>query len=239
MIVDLADLSPTEDHAKAAAALERYTLRLATTAEDFALGHGVIDGVFGPTGEIERVETLRAWFDAGSLSAADAPITAWYHLVLCFDGAELAGVRDCFVTVDAANRRAVVLLSHSYVFEPHRRSGLAALIRTVPATLARRALGPNLSPLATGNPSAEPGSPRRAPDPADRCTSSAEAPMFTEALVCARSGVAATSGLARGSACAAAVRTSSATVIRARCSGDSPWSPPSNAASLSASVSPV
>jgi 4-aminobutyrate aminotransferase/(S)-3-amino-2-methylpropionate transaminase len=143
MIVDLADLSPTEDHAKAAAALDRYTLRLATTPEDFALGHGVIDGVFGPTGEIERVETLRAWFDAGSLSPADAPIQARYHLVLCFDGAELAGVRDCFVTVDAANRRAVVLLSHSYVFEAHRRSGLAALIRTVPATLARRALGPD------------------------------------------------------------------------------------------------
>ncbi len=137
-LLDLADLSPTEDAGKARAASERYTLRRAETAADFALGHAVLADVFGPTGEIERPETLRAWFDAGSLSAPDAPIRATYHLVLAFDtDGSLAGVRDCFVTVDPIARRAVVLLSHSFVFPRHRRGGLAALLRTVPATLAR------------------------------------------------------------------------------------------------------
>ncbi len=125
---------------KARAAAARFTLSEATEAE-FAEGHAVLADTFGPTGEIERPETLRAWFAAGSLSAPDAPIRAHYHLLLAHDqDGALAGVRDCFVTVDRVARRAVVLLSHSLVLEPYRRTGLAALLRTAPATLARRAL---------------------------------------------------------------------------------------------------
>jgi hypothetical protein len=94
------------------------------------------------TGEIERREMLEAWFAAGSLSAPNAPIS---REVPPGAGAgrerrQLAGVRDCFVTVDPAARRAVVLLSHSLVFPAYRRTGLAALLRTVPVALAREAL---------------------------------------------------------------------------------------------------
>jgi hypothetical protein len=54
------------------------------------------------------------------------------------DGA-LAGVRDCFVTIDPESRRVVVLLSHVLVLPPARRTGLAALLRAVPIALARAA----------------------------------------------------------------------------------------------------
>ena len=41
-LLDLADLSPTENAAKARAAAARYTLRRAATPAEFALGHGVL-----------------------------------------------------------------------------------------------------------------------------------------------------------------------------------------------------
>jgi len=144
-LYDPADVYAGEGADKAAAAAARFTLAPARTDADFTLGHRVIDGAFGPTGEIEREETLRAWFAVGSLSEPDAPIRAHYHLLLARDSdGALAGVRDCFVTVDPhANHgvgRAVVLLSHSFVLEDYRRTGLAALLRTAPVALARRAL---------------------------------------------------------------------------------------------------
>jgi 4-aminobutyrate aminotransferase/(S)-3-amino-2-methylpropionate transaminase len=140
-LYDPRDVYAGEGADKAAAAAARFTLAPACTDAEFTLGHGVIDGAFGPTGEIEREETLRAWFAAGSLSDPDFPIRAHYHMLLArdTDGA-LAGVRDCFVTVDPLARRAVVLLSHSFVVEDYRRTGLAALLRTAPVALARRAL---------------------------------------------------------------------------------------------------
>lgn len=141
----LRELYAGEGAEKVALAAARFTLASATTDAAFREGHGVIDATFGPTGEIERPETLRAWFEAGSLSPRDAPIRASYHLLLARESSEdaggaLAGVRDCFVTVNPATRRAVVLLSHSIVLPPYRRSGLAALLRTAPAVLARQAL---------------------------------------------------------------------------------------------------
>ena len=121
----------------------RHGLDLVPAAdlEAFDQGYALLNEQFGPTGEIERYETLRDWFLAGSLSPPGAPIPAWYHMILARgpDGA-LAGVRDCFVTVDAVAGRAVVLLSHSYVAPPFRRGGLAALLRGVPVVLARQAL---------------------------------------------------------------------------------------------------
>lgn len=117
------------------------SLELAADLPAFELGYQVLHRQFGPTGEIERFETLRDWFQAGSLSAPGAPIPAWYHLVLARGPqGQLAGVRDCFVTVDPAARRAVVLLSHSYVAPDFRRGALAALLRGVPVVLARQAL---------------------------------------------------------------------------------------------------
>ena len=139
--IDPADLHPGEGADRPREAAARYTLHPATTWADFDEAWGTLHSYFGPTGEIEREETLRAWFARGSLSEAGAPIRVTYHAVLARDrDGSLAGVRDCFVTVDAAARRAVVLLSHNLVLPDHRRSGLAALLRTVPVTLAREAL---------------------------------------------------------------------------------------------------
>jgi 4-aminobutyrate aminotransferase/(S)-3-amino-2-methylpropionate transaminase len=137
----LHDLYAGEGADKAAAAAARFSLGPAVSDADFEQGHAVLSDTFAPTGEIERPETLRAWFRAGSLSPDGVPIRAHYHLLLAHDAdGALAGVRDCFVTVNPATRRAVVLLSHSVVLPPYRRTGLAALLRTAPVALARSAL---------------------------------------------------------------------------------------------------
>jgi 4-aminobutyrate aminotransferase/(S)-3-amino-2-methylpropionate transaminase len=137
----LSDVAPGERLDKVAAAWERFVIREADSAAAFDEGFSTLFRAFGPTGEIERRETLEAWFRAGSLSAPDAPIRASYHLLLARDeGGVLAAVRDCFVTVDRAKKRSVVLLSHTLVLPAYRRTGLAALLRAVPAGLARRAL---------------------------------------------------------------------------------------------------
>ncbi len=141
MIPASEDIYSGEGVAKVKEALARFSLVPAVTEADFREGHAVLAAEFGPTGEIERPETLLAWFRAGSLSPAAAPIPAFYHLLLARDpDGALAGARDCFVTIAPAARRAVVLLSHSLVLPPYRRSGLAALLRTAPVALARTAL---------------------------------------------------------------------------------------------------
>lgn len=98
-----------------------------------------MDGYFGAKNEIERRSVLEEWLRR-PLVAGRVRVT--YHLVAWHDrgtGA-LAGVRDCFVGVDVERRLCGVLLSHSFVPPDHRRSGVAALIRTCPADLARRAV---------------------------------------------------------------------------------------------------
>ena len=143
MRVPLADVYAGEGVEKVRDALDRFRLEPARDAAAFDEGWRALDEEFGKNLEIERRDMLEAWFAAGSLSPSEAPISAWYHLVLARDAdGALAGVRDCFVTVDPAARRAVVLLSHSLVFPAYRRTGLAALLRTVPVALAREALLP-------------------------------------------------------------------------------------------------
>jgi hypothetical protein len=140
MIVDAADLYAGEGPDKIARALALYTLDLVRDPGPLAEGYEALDATFGARGELERFELLKAWF-SGSLSPPGAPITATYHMVLARDAAgRLAGVRDCFVTLDRAARRCVALLSHALVLPEHRRTGLAALLRAAPVALARGAL---------------------------------------------------------------------------------------------------
>ncbi len=135
------DLAPGEDRDKFELALGRFRVEEASTRADFEEGFATLFAAFGPTGEIERKSTLEAWFEKGSLSAPGAPIRATYHMVLARDAdGTLAGVRDCFVTVSPQSRRSIVLLSHTLVLPPFRRSGLAALMRTAPVGLAKREL---------------------------------------------------------------------------------------------------
>lgn len=140
-LIDLADMTQDEPIEKARQALERYRLEEVTTLAGFELGYSTLEAQFGLTADLERREVLEAWCLKGSLSPLDAPIQTRYHLVLAKDmDGSVAGVRDCFVALDAASRRCVVRLAHTLVLPEHRRGGLAALLRLAPFTLARRSL---------------------------------------------------------------------------------------------------
>ncbi|AUX27717.1 hypothetical protein SOCEGT47_083150 [Sorangium cellulosum] len=142
MIVDPRDVCPGEGPEKVARALARFSVDEVRDAASFDEGYAALDAVFGPKGELERREVLTAWF-AGEHTDPAAPVVATYHMLLArgVDGdGRLAGVRDCYVTLDRAARRCVVLLSHALVLPAFRRTGLAALLRAAPVALARRAL---------------------------------------------------------------------------------------------------
>lgn len=117
----------------------------------FDAAFGAMHGYFGPKNEIERREILEEWLRR-PLSEGSLRVT--YQLLAWRDrgtGA-LAGVRDTFVGVDLEQGLCGVLLSHSFVPEPYRRSGVATLIRTAPAAVARRevaaaGLDPQTTPI--------------------------------------------------------------------------------------------
>ncbi|WP_437577367.1 hypothetical protein [Sorangium sp. So ce887] len=142
MIVDPRDVCPGEGPEKVARALAQFSVDEVQGDAAFDEGYRALDAVFGPKGELERREVLSAWF-AGQKTDPAAPIVATYHMLLArgVDGdGRLAGVRDCYVTLDRAARRCVVLLSHALVLPAFRRTGLAALLRAAPVALARRAI---------------------------------------------------------------------------------------------------
>ena len=127
-------------------AAERYALEEVTgPGPAFDAAWRALDGFFGPRNEIERRDVLERWLTD---PVTDGPIRVRYHLVVAraADGS-LAGARDCFVTLDG--ERCVVLLSHSLVEPAHRRTGLAGLLRTAPAALARRAVADGGMPRET------------------------------------------------------------------------------------------
>jgi 4-aminobutyrate aminotransferase/(S)-3-amino-2-methylpropionate transaminase len=134
------DVPAGEGEAKVAAARARFRLTEATDRAQFELGYAMLEHQFGPAGEIERFDTLRSWFEGGWRTAKGQRVEAKYHLLLARDAdGAVAGVRDCFVTRDPERSRVVVLLSHSLVAPPWRRTGLAALLRAAPIALARAA----------------------------------------------------------------------------------------------------
>ena len=129
------------DRGKIAPAVERFTWRRAETGAEFALGYDALFREFERTADILPRSILERWFAAGSLSRPDDVIRCEYAMVLAHErttGA-FAGVRDCFVTLDRRTRRAVVLLTHTLVLPPFRRSGVAAILRSVPVLLAHDA----------------------------------------------------------------------------------------------------
>ncbi|EYF06030.1 hypothetical protein [Chondromyces apiculatus] len=139
------DVPASEGGDKVSAALQRFTLDVAVNQADFDTGYRALDAMFGPRGEIERPEVLLRWSSGPRHPPAAWPtqVQSAYHLILARDherSGDLAGIRDCFVTLDVRARRCVVLLSHTLVLPPYRRTGLAALLRAAPIGLCRRAL---------------------------------------------------------------------------------------------------
>jgi GNAT superfamily N-acetyltransferase len=108
----------------------------------FAEAYGALDAEFGPRGELERREVVARWLDG---PIASSRLERTYHLLIARDssddGGSLAGVRDCHVVMDRAEGIVVVYLAHALVMPPYRRSGLGALLRSAPISIARRALG--------------------------------------------------------------------------------------------------
>ncbi len=135
-LLDLADVAPG-DQEKVAAAASRFRLECLTTAEGrFQQGYDLLDSYFGARGELESRATLAGFVREGVLPYGNR-MEGHYRMILAWDGSELVGVRDCYADIDLDAGICVVALSHSYVVPECRRSGLAALFRAMPVTLAR------------------------------------------------------------------------------------------------------
>lgn len=138
---DLAELAPGEPRDKAEAAAARFALEEAEGPGDptFDRAYAALEAYFGPLGEIER----RAVHErlAARPRYERPPYRMHYHMVLARDEqGRVAGARDCTVALCEETRTCVVYLAHALVLPEYRRSGLAALLRLIPAQLGREAI---------------------------------------------------------------------------------------------------
>ncbi len=139
MLLDPADLSAADrDKALAAAARLRVAEIRDADSPEFHAAYDLLDGFFGPLGELEDREVLARFVRERVLDYGGGA-EGTYHLVGAWDGLRLVGVRDCYVDVDPLLGLSLVALSHSLVVPEWRRSGLAAVFRALPMTLARAA----------------------------------------------------------------------------------------------------
>ena len=139
-LIDAADLHPGEGVARFQHAAERFVGAEVVDPDSpaFEEAYGALDAYFGHRNEIEPRAALARWLRE---PIEDGAIRCRYHLLTWHDrDGTLAAVRDGFVATDVVAGRCVVLLSHSFVTEPYRRAGIAGVLRTAPATLARRDL---------------------------------------------------------------------------------------------------
>ena len=102
------------------------------------VAYAALAAEFAPRGELERREVIARWLDEPA-SATAGGLRRSYHLLVARDAeGTLAGVRDCHVVLDPAGAVAVVYLAHVLVMPAFRRSGLGALFRSEPLSLAKR-----------------------------------------------------------------------------------------------------
>ena len=147
--VDPRDLHLGEGAARFTGAQRKYrcTRILSPEGPAFEQAWEAMYGFFGPRNEIERRDVLERWLVD---PIEDGPIHVRYHLLAWHDDSgALAAVRDIFIATDVDTHVCVVLLSHSYVLAEHRRGGVAALVRTAPATLARADIAERSLPSTT------------------------------------------------------------------------------------------
>lgn len=136
--LDPRDVAPL-DTPKALAAAERFRLEVVTrgSSDAFVASYQMLDGFFGPLGELEPASALAEFVESERIEYAPG-LEGHYRLIAAWDGDELAGVRDFYVDLDIPGRRCIIALSHAYVAPEYRRTGLAALFRALPASLGRR-----------------------------------------------------------------------------------------------------
>jgi hypothetical protein len=149
------DPGDVEADPKARAALSRFSLRSirASTDPAFAGAFAALSSEFAPRGELERREVIDGWLDRPDArtirTLTGVELVHEYHFITARDeSGKLAGVRDCHVTVDREARVAVAYLAHALVMPQSRRSGLAALLRAAPVTIARRVVNATLAGAA-------------------------------------------------------------------------------------------
>lgn len=144
-MLDLRDVALL-DRPKAESALGRFRFQVLDdpSSPAFDRAYAMLDGFFGPRGELEERAAL-ARFTAEQLIRYGPGLEGHYRLVAAWEGDELAGVRDCYIDIDVDNRVCVVALSHAFIAPRWRRSGLGALFRALPVTLARRIVGERLN----------------------------------------------------------------------------------------------
>ncbi len=137
-MLDLRDVAEL-DRPKAAEAFERYRLQILDDPSDpaFDLAYEMLDAFFGPRGELEERETL-ARFARERIIHYGPGMEGHYRIIAAWERDTLVGVRDCYVDLDVHGRACIVALSHAYIAPDHRRSGLGAVFRAVPVTLARQ-----------------------------------------------------------------------------------------------------
>lgn len=138
MLLDPADLAPL-DRPKAEAALGRLRFEDVRDPDSasFDAAYRLLDAFFGPRGEMEERSAIARFVRERRIPFSPG-LEGHYHLVAAWDGDALVGVRDCYVDLDLDAGVCVVALSHSLVVPEHRRTGLAAILRALPVTLARR-----------------------------------------------------------------------------------------------------
>ncbi len=137
-LLDPADLAPL-DRDKALASLGAG-LRIAEVRDpdgaDFAACYTMLETFFGPRGEMEDRSALQR-FVAERLIVYGEALEGTYHLVGVWKDEELVAVRDCYVDLDRTQGFSIVALSHAYIAPAWRRSGIGAILRALPVTLAR------------------------------------------------------------------------------------------------------
>ncbi len=145
MILDPDDVAEA-DRAKVREALGRFRVEtVADTGATFGRVYDLLDSYFGPKGELEARDVLAGFVENRGLPYGNG-MEGHYRLLAAWDGDELVGARDLYVDLDLSARVCVVALSHSYVVPHARRSGLAALFRAVPVSLARALTHERLGP---------------------------------------------------------------------------------------------
>ncbi len=102
----------------------------------FEEAFGLLDAEFGSRGELERRAVIEGWLEDAGRGDEGGELELTYHLLVARDAAgNIAGVRDCHLTVDRAARRAVLYLAHVLVLPGHRRRGVGRLLREAPLAL--------------------------------------------------------------------------------------------------------